>query len=110
MKPIPKRMLKDTVSYLAYNVDSGEGASYSASVTLSNIKVEERKVFYTSRDGNEVVGNAILFYDYENSTGLTTAPKNQSKVIYNGRTYFVVDTEILRANSITPHHYEIVLK
>lgn len=110
IQPIPKRMLKDIVNYSSYNLDSGEGASYGTPTLLSNVKVEEKKVFYTAQDGNEVVGNAVLFYDYVNSKGLIGEFKNQSKIGYNGRTYHIVDTETLRGNSTKPHHYEVLLK
>ena len=109
MKPIPKRLLKNQVSYLPYSNDTGEGAGYGSSVTLNNVRIEEMTQLSQSKDGNEVVGNAMLFYDLVNSSGLTSTPLNHSKIIFNGRTYHIVNTDILRANA-NPHHYEILLK
>lgn len=110
MRAIPKRMLPNTVSYKKYIPDEGEGATYLAMVYLTNVKVEEKKTFHKTKDGNEIIGNAILFYDYVNSNGLTSYPTNESVIIFNDRTYHIVDTETLRGNSNTPHHYEIILR
>jgi hypothetical protein len=110
IKPIPKRLLPNSVFYKPYIPDTGEGATYGSTITLSNVKVEEKKQFHATRDGNEIVGNAIMFYDYVNSSGLTAEPTNQSIIIYNGKTYHIVDTDTLRGNSNLPHHYEILLK
>lgn len=110
MLPIPKRKLPNSVSYRQYKADTGEGSSYETAVTLSNVKVDEQKRFSYTSNGREIVGNAIMFYDLVNSSGLTTLPVNESEVIFNGRTYIIKDTDILRADSDTPHHYEILLK
>ena len=110
MKPIPKRMLPNSVSYKAYLGDAGEGVSFSSPVTLKNVKVEERQQFRYISNGRELVGNALMFYDLVNSSGLNDKPIPESEVIFNGRTYVVVDTDVLRANSDVPHHYEVLLK
>jgi hypothetical protein len=110
IKPIPKRLLPNSVTYQAYIPDTGEGATWGTVVTLSTVKIDEQKQFRRDSNGAEIVGNAMLFYDYVNSIGLTDKPTNGSKVVYGDKTYFVVDTDILRANSDTPHHYEILLK
>ena len=110
MKAIPKRLLPSKVSYKEYTPDTGEGATYKDIVYLENVKIEEKKLFSMTKDGNEIVGSAMLFYDLINSKGLSGKPTNQSEVIYEDRTYHIVDTDILRANSDIAHHYEILLK
>lgn len=110
IKPIPKRLLPNSVIYKPYIADSGEGASYGTSITLTNVKVEEKKQLFANRDGKEIVGNAILFYDYVNSKGLTSEPTNHGTIDFNGKIYHIIDTETLRGNSNLPHHYEILLK
>lgn len=110
IKPIPKRMLVNSATYEEYIADMGEGSSYKTSVTLDNIKVDEQLQFSYSSNGKEVIGNAMLFYDSTNSSGLTNSPVNESKITFNGKTYTVKDTDILRANDSTPHHYEVLLK
>jgi hypothetical protein len=110
MKPIPKRMLVNSVTYEEYVNDTGEGSYYKTPVTLSNVKIDEQKQFSYTNNGKEIVGNAMLFYDLTNSSGLTNSPVNESKITFNGKTYTVKDTDILRANNSTPHHYEVLLK
>ena len=110
IKPIPKRMLVNSATYEEYIADMGEGSSYKTSVTLDNIKVDEQLQFSYSSNGKEVIGNAMLFYDLTNSSGFTNKPVNESKITFNGKTYTVKDTDILRANDSTPHHYEVLLK
>lgn len=110
IRPIPKRMLVNSATYEEYVADTGEGSSYATATTLDNIKVDEQMQFSYSSNGKEIVGNAIMFYDLTNSSGLTDSPVNESKITFNGKTYTVKDTDILRANNSTPHHYEILLK
>ena len=110
MKPIPRRMLPNSVIYKAYQGDTGEGVSLSSPITLKNVKVEERQQERYTSNGRELVGNALMFYDLVNSSGLNDKPIPESEVIFNGKTYTVVDTDVLRANSDVPHHYEVLLK
>ena len=63
MKPIPKRMLVNSVSYAKYKEDTGEGSSFETSSTLSNVKIDEQKVLNNGLGGVELVGNAMLYYD-----------------------------------------------
>ncbi len=110
IKPIPKRMLVNSATYEEYIADTGEGSSYKTAVTLDHIKIDEQKQFSYTSNGKEVVGNGMLFYDLTNSSGLTTEPVNESLITFNGKTYTIKDTDILRANDSTPHHYEVLLK
>lgn len=110
MRPIPKKMLPNKVTYQKYLSDDGEGSSYADPVTLDHVKIDEQKQIVYTSNGAELVGNAMLFYDLVNSTGLDEKPVNESLIIFEDRTYTVVDTDILRGNSNTPHHYEIKLK
>ena len=110
IKPIPKRMLVNSATYEEYVADTGEGSSYATAITLDHIKIDEQKQFSYTSNGKEIVGNAMLFYDLTNSSGLTNSPVNESKITFNGKTYTIKDTDILRANDNTPHHYEVLLK
>ena len=110
IKPIPKRMLPNSATYEEYVADTGEGSSYKTPITLDHIKVDEQTQFSYSSNGKEIVGNGMIFYDLTNSSGLTAKPVNESKITFNGKTYTVKDTDILRANDKTPHHYEVLLK
>ena len=110
IKPIPKKLLPNSCTYEKYNSDTGEGSSYSSSVTLSNVKIDEQKQFSYTTNGKEVIGNAMLFYDLTNSSGFTNKPVNESKITFNSKTYTIKSVDTLRAYDDTPHHYEILLK
>lgn len=110
MQPIPKRMLKNQATIKLYEGNAGEGPTYSEEIDLTHIKIEEKKVFTTTRDGSEVIGNATMFYDCKNSKGLSEVPTQNSEITFGGRTYKVVEADVLRGNSAAPHHYEVILK
>lgn len=110
MRPIPLKLLPNSVIYREYEGNTGEGVTFSADITLSNVKIEERKTYVTTLTGVEVIGNAFMFYDLVNSTGLSDAPIPQSKIEFDDKEYIVIDTDVLRGNSNTPHHYEVMLK
>jgi hypothetical protein len=109
IKPIPKKLLVNEVILKEYKENSGEGLTYHTQRKLTNVKIEEKLQLRASNNGKEVVGNALLFYDCFFSKGLSDKPVNESIILFGGKTYKVVDTEILRAGK-EPHHYEILLK
>ena len=110
IRPIPKRLLPHTCFYKSYKGNNGEGDIWDESITLKNVKVEEKMQLKVTSNGREVVGNAKLFYDCINSNGLTSKPIENSIIIYNQHEYRVVDTAVLCADKMEPHHYEILLK
>lgn len=111
IKAIPKRKLPHTAIYNAYLGNTGEGDTWEETdITIKFCKIEERQQFIYNNNGREIIGNATMFYDYVNSTGLTDKPINNSKITFNNHEYRIVDTEVLYADSTTPHHYEILLK
>lgn len=110
IKPIPKRLLPNSCTYRQYLGNKGEGDEWDNPVSLNFIKIGQKLQFTVNSNGREIVGNAKLFYDCVNSNGLTEVPKLNDIIIFDGREYKVFDTEILRATSITPHHYEVILK
>jgi hypothetical protein len=110
IKPIPRRKLPHIATYKAYSGNLGEGDTYSNATQLQYIKIEERKQLNVTNNGREVIGNAIMFYDYANSKGLTNKPVVNSEITFNSRVYHVIDTDILYGDSAIPHHYEILLK
>jgi hypothetical protein len=110
LKPIPKIKLPHTAIYKAYIGNSGEGDTYDTPKQLKYIKVDELKQLGVTNNGREVIGNAIMFYDYLNSIGLTNRPVNNSQIIFKDKTYHIVSTDILYGDSDNPHHYEVMLK
>lgn len=110
IKPIPKRLLPHNCIYKKYLGNNGEGDEWDKEITLKFVKIEEKTQLKVTSNGREVVGNARLFYDLTNSSGLADKPIQNSKIIYNNREYKVVDTDILCGEQATPHHYEVMLK
>lgn len=110
IKPIPKRLLPHNCIYKKYLGNTGEGDEWETDIPLNFVKMEEKTQLKVTSNGREVVGNARLFYDLVNSSGLTDKPVQNSKIIYNGHEYRVVDTDILCGEQATPHHYEVLLK
>lgn len=109
VNPIPKKLLPNSVDYYEYIADTGEGSSFKSKVTLVDVKIDQQLQFIYGTNGREIVGNAMLYYDCTNSSGLTSKPINESEVVFDGKTYHIVDTDILRTED-TPHHYEMLLR
>lgn len=111
IKPIPKRLLPHSCIYNKYLGNIGESDEWDEiGVTLNFVKIEEKMQLKVTSNGREIVGNARLFYDLTNSSGLIDKPVQNSKIIYNNREYRVVDTDVLCGEQATPHHYEVLLK
>lgn len=110
IKPIPKRLMPHKCIYKEYLGNTGEGDEWGADTPLSFVKIEEKIQLKVTSNGREIIGNGRMFYDLVNSKGLSTKPVQNSIIIFNGREYRVVDTDILCADSVNPHHYEVLLK
>ena len=110
IKPIPKRLLPHNCTYKEYLGNTGEGDEWGADTPLKFVKVEEKTQLKVTSNGREIVGNARLFYDLANSSGLSAKPVQNSKIIFKGREYRVVDTDVLCGEEDNPHHYEVMLK
>lgn len=110
IKPIPKRLLPHNCTYKEYLGNTGEGDEWGVDTPLKFVKVEEKTQLKVTSNGREIVGNARLFYDLTNSSGLVDKPVQNSKIIYNNREYKIVDNDILCGEADVPHHYEVMLK
>lgn len=110
IKPIPKRLLPHKCTYKEYLGNNGEGDEWGEDVSLNFVKIEEKMQLKVTSNGREVVGNARMFYDLINSSGLSSKPIQNSKIIYNSHEYRIVDTDVLCADQSNPHHYEVMLK
>ena len=110
IRPIPKRLLPNDCIYKKYLGNTGEGDEWGEDDQLKHVKIEEKTQLKVTSNGREIVGNARLFYDLTNSEGLTNEPIQNSKIIFNDKEYRVVDSDILRGDQDTPHHYEVLLK
>ena len=110
IKPIPKRLLPHNCTYKEYLGNTGERDEWGVDTPLKFVKVEEKTQLKVTSNGREIVGNARLFYDLTNSSGLSAKPIQNSKIIYNNHEYRVVDTDVLCGEQSTPHHYAVMLK
>ena len=81
IKPIPKRLLPHSCIYNKYLENNGEGDEWGEDTTLNFVKIEEKMQLKVTSNGREVIGNARLFYDLQNSSGLTEKPVQNSKII-----------------------------
>lgn len=109
IKPIPKRLLPHKCIYKEYLGNTGEGDEWGADIPLSFVKIEERSQLKVTSNGREIVGNGRMFYDSVNSDGLLDKPIKNSKIVFNGKEYRIVDVDILCATEEKPHHYEVLL-
>ena len=110
IKPIPKRLLPHNCTYKQFLGNTGEGDEWGTIKTFENVKIEEKMQLKVTSNGREVIGNAKMFYDCINSSGLQEKPIQNSIISFNGREYRVVDTDVLCPDCANPHHYEIYLK
>lgn len=110
IKSIPKRLLPHNCIYKEYIGNTGESDEWGADTPLTFVKVEEKTQLKVTSNGREIIGNARLFFDLTNSSGLSVKPIQNSKIIFKGREYRVVDTDILCGEEDNPHHYEVLLK
>ena len=110
IKPIPKRLLPHNCVYKEYLGNTGEGDEWGTDTPLKFVKIEEKTQIKVTSNGREIVGNARLFYDLTNSSGLVDKPVQNSKIIYNNQEYKIIDSDILCGEIDVPHHYEVILK
>lgn len=108
IKQIPRKKLPDTATHSYDLTNSGEAITYSSSRTLQYIRIEEKTILTLSKDGKEIIGNALMFYDYQNSLPNHLTFNKQDLITYNGREYEIRDIEVCKDTSL-PHHYEIIL-
>lgn len=110
LKPIPRRKLPHQATYKAYTGNLGEGDTYDTPITLTYVKIDDTKQIAITNNGREVIGNALMFYDYVNSTGLVQIPPQESIITFNNKDYHIVSVEILYGDDNIEHHYEVLLK
>lgn len=110
IQPIPKRLLPHNAIYKEYLGNNGEGDEWKQPISLSFVKIEEKIQLKVTSNGREMVGNARLFYDLVNSTGLTNKPIENSIIEFNNKEYKIVNIDVFYPDTSSTHHYEILLK
>jgi hypothetical protein len=108
VKPIPLHVLIHTVEYHEYDPESSYQDSYKDPVTINNVRVEPSSKVVTNSNGESVTSKAIVFVD---STFSNPIPNfvEKSKIIFNGKEYYLQVVDTLYALSDTPHHWELIL-
>ncbi|WP_374964617.1 putative minor capsid protein [Lysinibacillus sp. RS5] len=108
VKPIPLHLLIHTVEYHEYDPEGQFQDSYKDSVTINNVRVEPSSKVVTNSNGESVTSKATLFVD---STFSNPIPNflEKSKIVFNGKEYYVHVVDTLYAMNNTPHHWELIL-
>ena len=110
-RPIPKKLLTDTVGYSKKTGESSRKPVYAAEVEVKNVLIQRKAVRKQTKTGYEVVGRATMIYDYANSDPTTIIFNNRDKVVdkLDNEVYFV--TEYVEQDTLQgKHHREIILK
>lgn len=109
MRPIPKKLLIHEAVYEEYVPgDSWTPAGYKPAVTLQNVRIDVGSRLTRSGNGEQILYNALLFYDAENSSASGAFEfKEQSKLTFDGDTMTVNKVNPLCGYRL--HHYEVEL-
>lgn len=109
-------MLPNTCELEVYNSDGATGVVYDSAVTLTSVAIQNKRVRSLTASGEILIGSAVLFIDKRNSKadgGTVTKDlfKVNSRIIFNGRKYFIIDVEPLDYDTGKGiHHWEVSLK
>lgn len=107
-RPIPKRLLPHSVGYEKKSGEGSRGPVYDTSIAIDNVLVQLKEVLKKTKNGYEVVGKAVMMYDYTNSSPNTVIFSNRDKITFDGIVYFVnMKTE--QPTLQGKHHVEVVL-
>lgn len=109
MKPIPRKLLVDTVVYTPVSSsDSWGKTTEGTSVSVEFVKVELVKQNIFADLGEGQGDKAVLFYDMTNSTPDIEFSKGD-KITYNDEDFEIRIIEVLKATKTRVHHLEIML-
>ena len=106
-RPIPKRLLPDSISY-EKKTDASRGNLYDAPVVISNVLVRKKQKFVRTNEGYVIVGKAVLVYDYTNSDPNDIDIAYRDKITFDGVEYTVQEGDEQPTLS-GKHHREIIL-
>lgn len=109
MRQIPRNRLPHTIIRNEYISTSPRTPTYGANKTIQFVKIDETTRLLKTRDGKEIVGNGMMFYDFVNSSPSKIVFNKQDKITFNGKVYHIAHIDTLYGNSDIPHHYEIIL-
>ncbi|ASB95825.1 Minor capsid protein [Streptococcus equi subsp. equi] len=110
VKPIPKELLVDTVTYLAVGNKDSWGAETVVSTELSQVLVQPRSSIQRGQQNESNSYELLLFFDCVNSLPVDHQFKVDDKISYLGKEYRIASVEVLKAFDQSPHHYEVMLE
>lgn len=119
LKPIPKKILKHTVTIrVCTGVDLWQATTYADTV-LASVCVQPSDETRKSKDNTEVTLNSMLFVDARRSIPVgfdIAAKKDESEaaghsmeVLFGDRTYHVKSVDTLYDDEGKLHHWEVGL-
>jgi len=115
IKPIPKKLLPNTILYKKYLGDSGTGDAFDTQKTITNVAFQEKKTRTAKQDGFIIIGKGTVFVDAKNSLVDDAAVTNdlfveKSRIIFNSKTYIIKEIENLDYESGRGiHHWELMV-
>ena len=108
-RPIPRKLLVDTVSYYKVTGTDAYGKdTYATAVSISYVRVDSIKKNILNSLGEAQNDKAILFYDAKNSSPVVDFAK-EDKIVFGGLSYTIREIDILKGDSSSVHHLEIAL-
>lgn len=108
VKPIPLHLLIHTVEYHEYDPNSQFQDSYKTPVSIEFVRVEPSNKLITNSNGESITSKATLFVDATFSNPIPSFVE-KSKILFEGKEYYVHAVDTLYAISKTPHHWELTL-
>jgi len=108
VKPIPLHLLIHTVEYHEYDSNSPFQDSYKAPVSIEFVRVEPSNKLITNSNGESITSKATLFVDATFSNPIPNFVE-KSKIVFEGKEYYVHVVDTLYAMINTPHHWELIL-
>lgn len=109
-RPIPKKLLPHTVTYKAKTAEGSRGPVFAADVTIENVLIQRKLVKKQTQDGFEVIGKAIMVYDYVNSSPTGIEFENRDVIIDNGTSEeYTINGFQEQPTLQGKHHIEVLL-
>ena len=108
IKPIPRRMLPDSVVYKPLLENGRNGSVWGDEVMLKFVCVDYNTKYAIKGDNQGVAYKAMLFYDCRNSRPIGIAFREKDKIIHNGKEMTVESVSIPNSGDRI-HHYELGL-
>lgn len=113
VKPIRRDLLIYEVSFYEKNTETsdsgwgGEPGEYKEPVAIKNVRLEPKDKIVTTGDGEEIQSDTTMFVDAVFSDKANWM--YDSKVVFNGREYYVKQALPFYARENEVHHWEVRL-